>query len=313
MTLEIRPARPEDKEAVAAFCAHIWEGHDYIPQVWDHWLTDPEGVLLVGTWEDRPVSVVRACFYTPGEAWLEGMRVDPAYQGRGIATAVFRRLVEVLEERGAWVARLLTTWRNVSVHRMCAHLGFRLLFRARGRSRLLEVGRPGGIRPLEEDEFDLARSLLQRQGVAARKTSSFLEATHTLYAVGGGVYLSLSAGRLRQHLAEGQVWVWEERGQPRSIAVVTPHRWGRPGTYQVGILEGPTGACGALLDALVRREQVPPAEDPERPPMVRIHIPQGVPRLHRAAAAAGYRFPPGWRGEMWLFERVLRSDGDESV
>lgn len=305
MTLQTRPARAEDREAVVAFCSRIWEGHDYVPRIWDEWLGDPEGVLMVATQEGVPVAVVRASFYTPGEAWLEGMRVDPDCRDRGVATTLFADLMDAVEERGAWVARLLTAWRNEAVHHMCDHLGFERILRARGRFRPLERGTPAGIRPLSEDEFVLARDLLARRGIAARRTPTFLDVSHDLYALGGGVWVSWNARRLRHHLVEGHLWVWEEGGRPRSIALVLPHRRGYPGVYVVGLLEGPGSACSALLDALARREEVP-AGDPDRPPMVRTSIPLALNRLHRAAAAAGYRFPRRWRAEMWLFERVLR-------
>jgi GNAT superfamily N-acetyltransferase len=304
MALEIRPAGPQDQAGVTEFCSRIWEGRDYVPRIWEEWISDPEGVLLVALWDEKPISVVRASFYTPGEAWLEGMRVDPDYQGRGVATAVFTELMEAVEERGAHVARLLTAWRNVEVHRMCDHLGFELCFRARNRFRPLEIGRPSGLRQLDEGEFSLARKLLARRGIGARQTATFLEISCNLYSVGGGVWLSWSAARLREHLTLGHVWVWEEGGLARAIAVVTPHRRGRPGLYVVGLLEGSGRACSALLDALSRHETIP-EPDGDYPPMVRLAIPLRLNRIHRSAAAAGYRFPRQWRAEMWLFERAL--------
>jgi GNAT superfamily N-acetyltransferase len=304
MALEIRPAGPEDQASVVEFCSRIWEGHDYIPKIWEEWLSDQEGVLLVALWEGKPVSVVRASFYTPGEAWLEGMRVDPDYQGRGIATAVFTELMEAVKKRGARVARLLTSWRNVEVHRMCDHLGFELLFRGRSRFRPLEIGVPSGLRSLDEGEFTLARDLLARRRIGARRTATFFEVTHNLYSVGGGVWLSWGAGRLREHLAAGHVWVWEEGGAAKAVAVVTPHRRGRPGLYIVGLIEGIGRACSALLDALARRESIP-EPDGDYVPSVRLAIPLSLSRIHRSAAAAGYRFPRRWRAEMLLYERSL--------
>ena len=43
---EIRPARPEDREAVLAFCMHTWDWGDYIESVWDEWLHDPQGKCM---------------------------------------------------------------------------------------------------------------------------------------------------------------------------------------------------------------------------------------------------------------------------
>src|SRR5215468_5486230 len=56
--LLIRQAQPQDKAAVLAFCAHTWDWGDYIPQVWDEWLADPSGCLLVAILADRPVALM---------------------------------------------------------------------------------------------------------------------------------------------------------------------------------------------------------------------------------------------------------------
>src|SRR5436853_4874457 len=88
---EIRPARPEDREAVLAFCKHTWEWGDYIEYVWDEWLHDPQGVLFVATIDGRPVAISHLRMLSPTstpEAWLEGMRVDPAHRHQGLAIAL---------------------------------------------------------------------------------------------------------------------------------------------------------------------------------------------------------------------------------
>jgi len=53
----IRAALPEDKETVLKFCRHTWEWGDYVPQVWDVWLSDPQGRLLVATIDNQPVAI----------------------------------------------------------------------------------------------------------------------------------------------------------------------------------------------------------------------------------------------------------------
>ena len=46
-TVVCRPALAKDTEEVMELCSHIWDGGDYIPQVWDEWLADPDGLLGV--------------------------------------------------------------------------------------------------------------------------------------------------------------------------------------------------------------------------------------------------------------------------
>src|SRR3989442_2205048 len=105
---EIRPARPEDREAVLAFCAHTWEWGDYIEYVWDEWLHDPQGQMFVATVDGQPVGVAHFRMLSATEAWLEGMRIDPAYRQQGLATAINNAMLAEAMKRGAPVARLIT-------------------------------------------------------------------------------------------------------------------------------------------------------------------------------------------------------------
>src|SRR5947207_9069294 len=72
---EIRPARPEDREAVLAFCEQTWEWGDYIEYVWDEWLHDSKGILFVATIDGKSVAVSHLQMLNETDAWLEGMRV----------------------------------------------------------------------------------------------------------------------------------------------------------------------------------------------------------------------------------------------
>src|SRR6266516_3832544 len=85
---EVRPARPEDREAVLAFCQQTWEWGDYIEYVWDEWLNNPQGKLFVAIKGSRPVGVANMRMLNKTEAWFEGMRVDPTYRQHGIASAL---------------------------------------------------------------------------------------------------------------------------------------------------------------------------------------------------------------------------------
>ena len=88
LPIAVRRAQPADKEAVLSFATQTWDGWDYIPEVWDDWLVATDGVLLVATSQadDRPIALTRLAVLSDEEGWLEGIRVDPAVRGRGVAT-----------------------------------------------------------------------------------------------------------------------------------------------------------------------------------------------------------------------------------
>src|SRR5262249_26096832 len=120
----IRPARADDRAAVLDFCAGIWEGHDYIPSVWDEWLHDVRGAFLVAAAGGRPVGIVHVRMVAEGEAWLEGIRVDPMERRRGIGRALVSRALVAAREREAEVARLMTSAANTASQQLVARFGF---------------------------------------------------------------------------------------------------------------------------------------------------------------------------------------------
>ena len=120
----IRPARAADREAVLAFCAQTWDWGDYIGEVWDAWLADSEGVLVVGEVDGQVMGVDKLTFLAPGEAFFEGLRIAPAYRGRGYAGRFQRFMLAEAARRGAHVLRFLTAANNTPIHKNAARDAF---------------------------------------------------------------------------------------------------------------------------------------------------------------------------------------------
>ena len=116
--LEVRRAREEDREAVLAFCSQTWEWGDYIEYVWDEWLHDPQSALFVATRDGQPVGIANIRMLNATEAWLQGMRVDPAFRGQGIAGALYKAQITEALRRKAHTARLITEASNTAAIRL---------------------------------------------------------------------------------------------------------------------------------------------------------------------------------------------------
>jgi len=119
-----RPALEKDKEAVLELCSHIWEGGDYIPSVWDEWLAAPEGMLGVAEMGGRVVGVFKLTRFQEHEWYMEGLRVHPEVQGKGIAAHIHDYVMETWRRTGTGIIRLVTGSYNVKVHHMCEGSGF---------------------------------------------------------------------------------------------------------------------------------------------------------------------------------------------
>jgi GNAT superfamily N-acetyltransferase len=225
--LHIRPAHPADRDAVVAMVATVWGGDDYVPYVWDEWLTDPAGPLLVGELAGRPVAIAKLTEIAPGEDWFGGLRVDPQMRGRGFARAMLRRCAEVSRQRGAHALRYLTDEDNPTMHRMGDELGFRLAYAPAWYRAPARAGVSGAIavppERLAQLRADLARSPL-------------LARTARLYSYEWYVF-ELTEARLREHLARGEVLALPDEDAwaiaiPREAGVWLAHVEGSPAALE---------------------------------------------------------------------------------
>ena len=122
--LVCRPALSSDTADVLAFTKLIWEGEDYIKYVWQDWLHDPCGVLAIAQYGSHAVGMAKVTFISPGQWWLEGLRVDPAHQGLKIASHLHEYTNDWWLENGDGVVRLMTSSERVQVHHLCERTGY---------------------------------------------------------------------------------------------------------------------------------------------------------------------------------------------
>lgn len=121
-----RPALPRDKLDVLALTRDIWEGSDYVPYVWDEWLTDPEGLLAVAEYGGRVVGLAKLSHKGAGEWWMQGLRVHPQYQERGIASHLHGYILAFWQRQTGGIIRLATSSARLPVHHLCRRTGFDL-------------------------------------------------------------------------------------------------------------------------------------------------------------------------------------------
>jgi GNAT superfamily N-acetyltransferase len=120
----IRPTLPSDTPDVLEFCKYIWDGHDYIPYVWNDWLADSTGNLFTAEYAGHAVGFARIAHAAPKQWWLEGLRVDPKFHDKKIGSALHEYLTEWWLEKGDGTVRLWTNVKRVKVHHLCERLGF---------------------------------------------------------------------------------------------------------------------------------------------------------------------------------------------
>lgn len=289
MVLSVRPARADDRAAVMAISAQVWDGHDYLPEVWESWLRDPAGPMLVTLADGVVVAVCKITLQSPSEAWFAGIRVDPAYRGRGIALATTQAQLAWLAARDIPLARFTTASDNVAIHRLAGRLGFRRVAVVQHTGRPLQEGEPlPDLRTLSPDEESRAWGLFS--------AAPFLRATAGLYGV-GWTWMRFDRTHLQGHLARGEVFGCG--ADPAALAIAV-YRSPQTPRY-VTLLAGERREALALLRALLVVRNLP-VHDPAQPPSLRLPVPEGDPDPSWVAAQAGLQPQAGH--QMWLFERL---------
>jgi len=106
------------------FTKFIWHGHDYVRFVWDEWMADPRGLLAAAEYGGQCVGIAKMSFVSAGQWWLEGLRVDPKFQGLKIGSHLHEYIDQWWLDYGDGCARLMTSSKRVKVHHLCGRLGY---------------------------------------------------------------------------------------------------------------------------------------------------------------------------------------------
>jgi GNAT superfamily N-acetyltransferase len=142
--LTFRPVRPADEARVLEIAADVWDGHDYIPRVFDRWVSDAGAEFQAAELDGEVVAVQRLRPYAPGLIWYEGLRVASAHRRQGIARTMLGAAVEEAREQGFREMRLAT--RDEPAIRLFEQAGFqRLVETTWWRGLRMEGGEPARI------------------------------------------------------------------------------------------------------------------------------------------------------------------------
>ncbi|WP_276298878.1 GNAT family N-acetyltransferase [Halorussus lipolyticus] len=115
--VEVREARPDDYDQIAAFTQNTWpdrEGGDYIPDIYHDWIAGEGKRTAVAEVDGEVAGLAQTVLLSDWEAWNQGIRVNPDFRGRGVSVAITDDLFEWAREQGATVARNMVFSWNVA-------------------------------------------------------------------------------------------------------------------------------------------------------------------------------------------------------
>lgn len=119
-----RPALESDYPDIAEFCKGIWDGGDYVPEVWHDWLNDPRGLLATAEFDGHAIGCSHLALLADGQWWLEGFRVDPQKQGLKVGSRLHDYVTDWWGEHCGGTVRLMTSAKNLHVHHLCERSGY---------------------------------------------------------------------------------------------------------------------------------------------------------------------------------------------
>jgi RimJ/RimL family protein N-acetyltransferase len=132
--MKIRKANNSDKKEVFDFCKNTFEWGDYIDRVWDSWISDSSGLLLVSEEYNndnskiQPIAIAHISFCPYNSLWIEGVRVDKNYRKQGVATSLLKYMLNFGIKKGVKEANALVSLSNTASQKMLEKQGFFPLF-----------------------------------------------------------------------------------------------------------------------------------------------------------------------------------------
>ena len=120
----IREIKPSDKKEVLQISSQIWEGDDYVSNVFDKWVIGEKG-FFTGYWEDEKlIGFGRMRFLTPADIWLEALRKDPQTDVKGVGYKIAQYYMNQLKGKRIESIRFSTYFGNIASIKLNEKLGF---------------------------------------------------------------------------------------------------------------------------------------------------------------------------------------------
>ena len=225
--------------------AQMWDGEDYVPALLDGWFADREGELAVATLDDYVIAFAHRTWLCPGIAWFEGIRTDPAFQGRGAGKAITEYFIRAARIARATHIELSTYIDSAASIHIIESYGFSLV----GTFSYLE--REAESAPPEPgDESANIRSISDQETVEFVRGSEFLSLARGRFPRGWRFFPfdhdpCEAIARLECRLG------FQEKNELKAVLCIR-HKPANGGPSTINFLDGETLAMRALLDHALR-------------------------------------------------------------
>ena len=127
--LHVRNGVASDLEQISELCKNIWNGRDFLPTVWNKWISDETGSFVVVEYENQILGVYHH-YVLGSDSWLETLRVNEQYRRQGIAQFMIKDYLERSKKLNAVNSRLVTSIKNTASRNLFEKHGFSEVLRS---------------------------------------------------------------------------------------------------------------------------------------------------------------------------------------
>ena len=127
--LHVRDGVASDLEQISELCKSIWNGRDFLPTVWNNWISNEIGSFIVVESENQILGVYHH-YLLDSDSWLETLRVHEQYRRQGIAQFMIKDYLERSKKLNAVNSRLVTSIKNTASRNLFEKHGFSEVLRS---------------------------------------------------------------------------------------------------------------------------------------------------------------------------------------
>ena len=132
--MKFRLATSQDKEYVLNFCKNTFSWGDYIDRVWDIWISEPNSIFLVAEIENhnikedkKPIAIAHGILIPEKTIWIEGIRVNPEYRKRKLATNLINHIIDYGRKKEATHSAAIVSIKNKASKKVMKKSGFEVI------------------------------------------------------------------------------------------------------------------------------------------------------------------------------------------
>lgn len=286
----IRKIKPEDKQRVLEIASKIWEGDDYLPQVFDEWVQNPNGVFA-GLWENNIlIGFGHLKYLTATDIWLEGLRKDPDLNVKGVGEKLSHYYLKILKQNpNITSVRFSTYFDNIASIRLNEKFGFKKILHLSHKE--LELKKVEKLKDLSKIKTAKDFNIIQKY----IECSSFLKLSKNFISKGWTVY-PYSRELLKQFYDDEQILSFRENDVIKGVAIYSKVKY--KNVFWISFLEAENELVYAeLLQYLINLAKK------QKKKIIEINLPD-FPKLKKVCAK--YKFE-SWEQEndFFLYELPL--------